>query len=69
MVGWIDDAELPATPECHLPQASSSTGLLAVAVRGSVSLPPARIPTTRGLGLSSVCFTVESQKPRRVPGR
>lgn len=34
VVGWIDDAELPATPECHLPQASSSTGLHAVAVRG-----------------------------------
>lgn len=33
VVGWIDDAELPSTPECHLPQVSSSTGLLAVAVR------------------------------------
>lgn len=38
MVGWIDDAERPATPECHLPQVSSSTGLLAVTVRGWVSL-------------------------------
>lgn len=34
VVGWIADAELSATPECHFPQVSSFAGLLAVTVRG-----------------------------------